>query len=203
MSYRLIVGLGNPGKEYEATRHNVGFLVVDQFAAKQRAEEWKANRNFKGDLSQIIDPNGEKIHLLKPTTYMNDSGSCIQKVCSYYKIPPEEMIIVYDEINLPVAEVKISLRGSAGGHNGMDDILKRIHSSFTRLRIGVGQKPHKEMDLADFVLGKFSPEDQNLINASMDHYLDCLQRLIRDGSEKAMMHINRKPKNNDRDQSQL
>ncbi len=203
MSYRLIVGLGNPGKDYEATRHNVGFQVVDAFATRCGAGEWKPNRNFRGDLSEILDSDGGKIHLLKPTTFMNDSGSCIQKVCSYYKIPPEDLIIVYDEINLPVAEVKISVKGSAGGHNGMDDILKRIHPSFTRLRIGIGQKPHKEMDLADFVLGKFSVEDQNSINASMDRYLECLERLIKDGAEKAMMHINRKPKNNDRDQSQL
>ena len=134
---------------------------------------------------------------------MNESGVGIQKVCSYYRIPPEEMLVIHDDINLDIGAVKASERGGSGGHNGLADIIARIKPTFTRLRIGIGQKTHKEMDLADYVLGKFSQEDETLISASMDRYLDCLERLIRDGSEAAMNHINRKPKNKDTEDGQL
>ena len=195
MSYRLIVGLGNPGSEYESTRHNIGFRIIDAFAVKCGASEWTKQRNLKGDLSQLLLEDGSKLQLLKPRTFMNESGVSIQKICSYYRVPPEETLIIYDDINLDVGVAKVSERGGSGGHNGLADIITRLKPTFTRLRIGIGQKTHKEMDLADYVLGKFSQEDQISINASMDYYLDCLERLIRDGTEKAMNHINRKTKN--------
>ncbi len=203
MSYRLIVGLGNPGDAYEATRHNIGFRVVDAFASKRGASPWAKNRNLKGDLSELPGEAGAKVYLLKPLTFMNESGVSIQKACSYYKIPPKEVIIVYDEINLDVGEVKVSLSGGPGGHNGLSDILSRLAPAFTRLRIGIGQKTPKEMSLADYVLGRFSQEDETLISASMERYTDCLERLLREGAEKAMIHINRKPKNKDREDGQL
>ncbi len=202
MSFRLIVGLGNPGDAYETTRHNIGFRVLDAFAAKRGATDWSKNRNLKGDLCQVV-VGDSKLVLLKPRTYMNESGVSIQKTCSYYKIPPEEFIVVYDEINLNVGEVKVSASGGPGGHNGLSDIISRIKPTFARLRIGIGQKPHKEMDLSDYVLGKFSEEDDAVIGASMERYLDSLDRLLREGAEKAMNHINRKPKNKDREDGQL
>jgi PTH1 family peptidyl-tRNA hydrolase len=202
MSYRLIVGLGNPGEEYERTRHNVGFRVIESYAAARGGADWTKQRNLKGDLSQVVF-EGSKVYLLKPRTYMNESGVSIQKACSYYKIPPEELLVIYDDITLDVGAVKASERGGTGGHNGLADIVSRIKPSFTRLRIGVGQKPHKEMDLADYVLGRFNPEDENLISASMERYFDCLDRLLRDGPEKAMIHINRKTKQKDREDGQL
>ena len=202
MSYRLIVGLGNPGEEYERTRHNIGFRVIDAFASASGASDWSKQRNLKGDLSQIV-AQGRKLHLLKPRTFMNESGASVQKACSYYKVPPEELLVIYDDITLDVGAVKVSERGGTGGHNGLADIVARIKPSFTRLRIGIGQKPHKEMDLADYVLGRFSLEDENTISASMDRYLDCLDRLLRDGPEKAMIHINRKTKQKDREDGQL
>ncbi len=195
MSYRLIVGHGKPGSEYESTRHNLGFRIIDAFAAKRGASEWVKQRNLKGDLSQLQGDDGSKLYLLKPRTFMNESGVSIQKVCSYYKVPPEEMLVIYDDINLDIGVVKVSERGGSGGHNGLADIIARIKPTFARLRIGIGQKTRKEMDLADYVLGKFSKEDETLISASMDCYLDCLERLVRDGTEKAMNHINRKTKN--------
>jgi len=207
MSYRLIVGLGNPGPEYEATRHNVGFRVIDHFAARLgfAPSDWKRERSLKGLLLQATHPNldaGELL-LLKPQTYMNESGASLQKTCSYFRVPPEEMIVIFDEINLPPGEVKASLSGSAGGHNGLADILRRIAPRFTRLRIGIGQKPRKEMDLADYVLGKFGAEEEALVSASMDRYTDCLERLLRDGPERAMNHINRRTIKDDSNQSQL
>lgn len=203
MSYRLIVGLGNPGSEYEATRHNIGFRVVDAFARKRGASDWVKNRKLKGMLSEFDTEADSKVYLLKPLTFMNESGVSIQKTCSYYKIPPEELIVIYDEINLNVGEVKVSVSGGPGGHNGLSDILSRIKPTFTRLRIGIGQKAIKEMSLADYVLGNFSMEDETLIGASMERYLDCLDRLLQEGAEKAMIHINRKPKNKDREDGQL
>ena len=203
MSYRLIVGLGNPGSEYKQTRHNIGFQVLDNFASKQGASAWSKNRNLKGDLSVFVPELDAKIYLLKPLTFMNESGVSIQKVCSYYRIPPEEVVVVYDEINLGLGEVKVSTSGGPGGHNGLSDIASRIKPTFTRFRIGIGQKTPKEMSLADYVLGKFSKEDEILISAFMERYLDCLERLIREGADKAMIHINRKPKTKDREDGQL
>ncbi|MDQ8203653.1 aminoacyl-tRNA hydrolase [Pelagicoccus sp. SDUM812003] len=197
MSFRLVVGLGNPGSEYVSTRHNIGFRVLDAFADNRGAEPWKKERSFKGELTSMVDDAFGKVILLKPQTYMNDSGRCVQKVCSYYKIPPEEMAVVYDELNLELGEVKISLAGSAGGHNGVADILSRIAPRFARVRVGIGQKPLKEMALADYVLSKFSSDEETIVAASMERYVDSLVRLLRDGPEMAMNHINRKKKNDD------
>ncbi len=196
MSYQLIVGLGNPGSAYAATRHNLGFRVLDSFA-RERGLSWTKERSFKGELATLSDPLLGKLTLLKPLTFMNASGSCVQKVCSYYKIPPENVVIVYDEINVNLGEVKLSLSGSAGGPNGLEDILRCLAPRFARLRIGIGPKAEKEMALADFVLGKLTSEEESLVASSMTLYRDSLERLLRDGPEKAMNHINRKIKPDD------
>lgn len=203
MSCRLVVGLGNPGKEYEETRHNIGFRVVDRFASKNGATEWATNRSLKGQLASVQFESVGKVLLLKPRTYMNESGVSIQKVCSYYKIPPEEVLIIYDEINIETGGVKLSDQGSAGGHNGLADIISRIKPTFGRLRIGVGPKLNPEMDLADFVLGKFNKEEETLMNASMSRFAECVEQILREGIEKAMISINRKPKPNDNNNSEL
>ena len=203
MRFRLIVGLGNPGAAYEKTRHNIGFRAIDNFAWAKGAEEWQKNRKLKGEITQIEQDGTEKLYLLKPTTFMNESGISLQKVSSYYKIPPEEIVVVYDEINLDVGEVKISALGGPGGHNGLSDIIDRLKPTFTRVRIGIGRKTPKEIDLADYVLGKFSEEDETLIGASMERYLDCLDRLLNEGLEKAMNFVNRKPKTKQREDGQL
>lgn len=194
--YRLIVGLGNPGAEYECTRHNIGFRVIDDFANKHSASEWKKERSFKSSLSSI-NIEGTKVILMKPGAFMNLSGMCLQKVASFYKIPPVETLIVYDEINVDLGQQKVSLKGSAGGHNGVLDIINRIHPVFTRLRVGIGPKEPKQMDLADFVLGKFKDEEELKISANMDKYVDSVERLLLDGPEKAMIHINKRIKNDD------
>ncbi len=203
MRFRLIVGLGNPGAAYEKTRHNIGFRVLDQFARAKGADEWQRNRKLKGEIALFEEDCSKKVYLAKPTTFMNNSGVCLQKVCSYYRIPPEEVIVVYDEINLEVGEVKISSRGGPGGHNGLSDIIDRLKPNFTRVRIGIGQKKPKEIDLADYVLGKFSEEDETKMSASMERYVDCLDQLLKEGAEKAMNFINRKPKTKQREDGQL
>lgn len=197
MSYRLIVGLGNPGSEYAYTRHNVGFRIVDAFASRHGPVEWKTERRLKGELAMLTKPAFGKLRLLKPTTFMNESGLCVQKTSSFYKVPPEEMVIIYDEINLPLGELKISVRGSSGGHNGLEDVINRVAPRFTRLRIGIGQKPITEMDLADYVLGKFTSDEETTLAASMDRFVDSLEQLLRLGPEKAMNQINRKQKDDD------
>jgi len=197
MSYRMIVGLGNPGSEYAKTRHNIGFRVVEAFAEKQGVDAWKKERKQKGEITTLASPKLGKLILVKPTTYMNESGVCVQKLCSYHKIPPEEVVIVYDEINLGVGEVKLSMSGSAGGHNGLSDILARIAPRFARIRVGIGGKPDKEMPLADYVLGNFSDDDESVVTASMDRYVESLELLLSLGPEMAMNQINRKRKNDD------
>lgn len=196
MSYQLIVGLGNPGSEYASTRHNAGFRVLDAFA-REHGAVWSKDRGLKGEVSFIISPEFGKLTLVKPITFMNASGDCVQKASSYYRIPPEKLVVIYDELNLALGEVKLSDSGSAGGHNGLEDILRLIAPRFARLRIGIGPKPLKEMALADYVLGKFTAEEDALFSASMERYLDSLERLLRDGAAKAMNHINRKQKNDD------
>ncbi len=197
MSYRMIVGLGNPGSEYANTRHNIGFRVVDAFAAKHGADAWTKDRKQKGEIALLSSQKLGRQILVKPTTYMNESGVCVQKLCSYYKIPPEEVVVVYDEINLEVGEVKLSMTGSAGGHNGLADILGRIAPRFARIRVGIGGKPHKEMPLADYVLGKFSSDDETVVSANMDRYVESIELLLAHGPELAMNQINRKRKNDD------
>lgn len=197
MSYRMIVGLGNPGSEYANTRHNVGFRVVDAFAAKQGAEAWKLERKHKGEIAPLSSSKLGKLILVKPTTFMNESGVCVQKLCSFFKIPPEEVVVVYDEINLEVGDVKLSLSGSAGGHNGLADILSRIAPRFARIRVGIGGKPRKEMPLAEYVLGTFSSDDETVVAASMDRYVESIELLLELGPDGAMNQINRKRNTDD------
>lgn len=192
MSYRMIVGLGNPGSEYAATRHNVGFRVVEAFARRHAADAWKRERKLQADLASLAQAEFGKLVLLKPATYMNASGAAVQKASSVFKIPPEQTVVIYDEINLSLGEVKLSLGGGPGGHNGLADVLAYLPPRFARVRIGIGAKPRKEMALADYVLGKLSPEEEAIVAASMDRYLESLERLLREGPERAMNHINRK-----------
>lgn len=193
----MIVGLGNPGSEYDQTRHNIGFRVLDAFAAKHGAEAWNKDRKQKGEIATLNSAKLGKQILVKPTTFMNESGVCVQKLCSYFKIPPEEVVIVYDEINLSVGEVKLSMTGSAGGHNGLADILARIAPRFARIRVGIGSKPSKEITLADYVLGKFSSNDDTVVTATMERYLESIELLLTLGPEMAMNQINRKRKTDD------
>ena len=194
MVFQLIVGLGNPGSEYVATRHNIGFRVLEAFALRHRAVAWSSERKHKCWLSSAVVSGVGKVYLAKPSTFMNDSGSSVQKLCSFFKVPPEGVVVVYDETNLDLGSFKLSVSGSSGGHNGVESILSCLPPRFARLRIGIGRKPIKEQPLADYVLGKFSTDEESIVTASMDSYLDSLDQLLREGSEKAMNQINRKQK---------
>lgn len=160
----LIVGLGNPGKEYERTRHNAGFRAIDTLADILSC---KIDRlKFQGLYTQV-NYQGKKLFLLKPQTYMNLSGRSVLQLSAYFNIPPQRIIVLFDDISLPPGRLRIRADGSAGGHNGIKSIISELGSqNFPRIKIGVGAKPHPEQDLADWVLSNFSAkEDQDLSSA--------------------------------------
>lgn len=186
-----IVGLGNPGLEYAQTRHNIGFHILDALAASRRAE-FKEFSKFEATACQV-SMGESSIWLVKPLTFMNRSGRCIGPMARYFKWLPEQIIVVYDEITLDPGRLKLSVRGSAGGHNGIADILTHLGNGFVRFRVGIGPKTHAEMDLADHVLGPFTEADLAWVHEHMPHYLDALQLTVRQGYDVAMNRLNQKP----------
>ncbi len=187
---RAIVGLGNPGDSYQNTRHNIGFLFLDYLAEKE-GKTWRKEKRFS---AEIITGNffGQKILLGKPQTYMNESGQSLSQLVRYHRWSWPSVVVVYDEINLSLGEMKLSDRGSAGGHNGMGSILGAGGADVTRFRLGIGHKRHTDMDLKDHVLGRFSPQDLLSLQSQMGKWADALQLVIDKGATIAMAFINQK-----------
>ncbi len=182
---KLIVGLGNPGKEYEGTRHNVGFMTIDRLANKLGLS-FKLETKFEGELA-TGNIGSNKVILLKPSTYMNLSGNSIIKVFNYYKINIEDLIIVYDDLDIPTGKIRIRQSGSAGGHNGIKSIIQSFSSSeFNRVRIGIDKDPRYKV--VDYVLGKFSTDELALMNQAFDKTNDLLMDFIKDDSFNAIMN---------------
>ena len=183
----VIAGLGNPGREYEGTRHNVGFMTLDALADKYNIDV--REKAFKGLIGKgVIE--GNKVILVKPQTYMNLSGECIRQVMDYYKVDPSEFIVIYDDISLVPGGIRIRKKGSAGGHNGIKNIIAHLGTQeFPRVRIGVGEKPAR-MDLADYVLGGFSKEDEALVKEACEHAAEAAAEILTDGPDKAMNDFN-------------
>nr|WP_243894375.1 MULTISPECIES: aminoacyl-tRNA hydrolase [Clostridium] len=182
----LIVGLGNPGKEYEHTRHNVGFDVIDLLAEKHNIE--LNRKKFKG---MYGDGNiaGEKVILLKPLTYMNLSGESVREIMDFYKITNEDIIVIYDDISLEVGRMRIREKGSAGGHNGIKNIIAHLNNDyFSRVKVGVGQ-PVKT-NLVSHVLGKFEKEDECKLNKTFEAACKAVQIIIEKGTAEAMNKFN-------------
>lgn len=180
----LIVGLGNPGKEYEETRHNAGFMAIDAFAARHHAVIDRARFSALTGICRI----GERtVLLMKPMTMMNLSGKAVAEAASFYKIPPEKVFILHDEISFAPGVLRIRRKGSAGGHNGLKSIIASLGSeAFPRVKIGVGQKPHPEYDLASWVLGRLPEADRTAIAARFPD-VDAALLLLLDGRiEEAM-----------------
>ena len=186
----IIAGLGNPTKKYEHTRHNIGFDVIQYLADKYNIS---INQNkFKGMCgSGVIE--GQKVLLLKPQTFMNLSGSSIREAVDFYKIDPEaELIIIYDDIALEPGYIRVRKKGSAGGHNGIKDIIARLGTQeFLRVRVGVGEKP-KEYELADYVLGHFSKEDREKVEDAIKCAADAIRLMVQDQTDAAMNSYNKK-----------
>lgn len=161
----IICGLGNPGPKYEETRHNAGFMALDALAEQEKV---KINRlKFKALYGEMVFPGGRAL-LLKPQTMMNASGVSVREAMAFYKLPPERLIVVYDDISLPCGKLRIRAKGSDGGHNGMKDIIYQLGTDqFPRVRVGIGQPPHKDYSVTDWVLGKFSDEEIPTMQAAV------------------------------------
>lgn len=184
----LVVGLGNPGDQYEHTRHNVGFAVADELAERCRVPLQRLK--FRA-LTNTVTLGGQKVLLMKPVTYMNLSGEAVREAAAFYKVPPEHILVLSDEVALPPGKLRVRKGGSAGGHNGLKNIIAHLGSDqFPRIRLGVGQKPHPDYDLADWVLGKFSKEDRKAIDAAVERSLDALQCALSQGIDQAMSRYN-------------
>ncbi len=182
---KLIVGLGNPGSEYDKTRHNIGFMCVDNFV-----DNSKWSNKFDGLLTEI-NYNGEKIIVLKPMTYMNDSGISIKKVVDYYKIEFSDILIIHDDMDLDIGKFKIKTNSSSGGHNGIKSIIKYLNTeSFARLKIGISH--NRNIDTKNYVLGKFSKEELIILNSVINKTKEIINSFINNGLEKTMNIYNTK-----------
>ena len=188
----IIAGLGNPTKEYEGTRHNVGFDVIDRLSERYNIDVTMEKHRALIGKGMIA---GQKVILVKPQTYMNLSGESIRSVIDYYKVDPEkELIVIYDDISLEVGQLRIRRKGSAGGHNGIKNIIANLGSSvFPRIKVGVGEKP-KGYDLADYVLGKFSKEDRVLMEEGYDLACEASALIMQGAIDQAMNEYNQKKK---------
>ncbi len=184
----LIVGLGNPGKEYERTRHNCGFNAIDMLAENLGCKIDKGK--FQG-LYGYTTYKGTKLFLLKPQTYMNASGRSVLQMSAYYHIPPERIIVLFDDISLEPGRLRVRADGSAGGHNGIKSIIQELGSqAFTRVKIGVGAKPHPEQDLADWVLSGFTASEQKAVDASLEPAGEAALCIIDHGVPQAANRFN-------------
>jgi PTH1 family peptidyl-tRNA hydrolase len=190
MPIAVIAGLGNPGSKYRNTRHNIGYALVDQLATKYGAT-WKHDARFEAEVA-VIQHDERKLMLLKPQTFMNASGRSLGTALRYRKLSAESLLVIYDDLTLDLGRIKLSVNGSAGGHNGIADILTQVGAGFARFRVGIGAKPHKEMDLADYVLSKFSKDEQTIFADQSLIFLDHLHLILNDGIDSSMNIINQR-----------
>lgn len=186
---QLIVGLGNPEPKYDRTRHNIGFEAVDALA-ESWGLNWEKNQRFQSLFAEGLAPNRSKIRLLKPLTYMNRSGQAVRAVTDWYKLAPESVLVIYDEMDLPVGRMRIRLSGSAGGHNGMKSIISHLGSQdFPRLRIGIGKSDGKK-ETVSHVLGKFVPTETKVVTEVLELAIKAVNLSLKEGVEKAMSLYN-------------
>ncbi|MBL9202132.1 MAG: aminoacyl-tRNA hydrolase [Opitutaceae bacterium] len=191
MFLSLVAGLGNPGRDYEATRHNLGWVVLDAFA-KKHGLAWKPAPQFEAEVARWDLGAGRTRWLLKPLTFMNDSGRAVAALARFHKIAPEAIAVVYDDLTMELGRIKVTVTGSAGGHNGVASLLTHVGDGFARYRLGIGPKQPPQMELSDFVLGKFTSEQQLTVTRQLDTYVQGLELLLSRGSEAAMNQLNRK-----------
>jgi PTH1 family peptidyl-tRNA hydrolase len=194
MSISLVAGLGNPGREYADTRHNLGWVVLDAFA-KRHGLSWQAAKRFDAEVARWEFAPGQTRWLVKPQTFMNDSGVPIRSFASFHKIPATAILAVYDDIAIDVGRVKVSESGSSAGHNGVASLLECLGDGFVRFRLGIGPRQPPQMDLKDFVLGKFSPEQHSLLLQQLETTLQGLDLLLEKGVAMAMNRLNRRAQN--------
>lgn len=183
---KMIVGLGNPGKEYELTRHNIGFMVIDNYAKFYHVDGFK--EKFHGSYAKIYR-NGEYFVLLKPLSYMNLSGTVIKQFASFFKIKPEDILVIHDDLDLPIGKIKVKFKGSSGGHNGIKNIIENLKTEvFPRLKIGISKD--ENIDTINYVIGKFSNKDINKINKILEFTPNIIDDFLDHDIEKVMSKYN-------------
>lgn len=186
----LIVGLGNPGPQYASTRHNTGFMTLDLLASRLQVKVSK--ERFRA-LTGQAEYEGQRLLLMKPQTFMNASGIAVEAAAHYYKLPPERILVLFDDISLPVGRLRIRKDGSAGGHNGLKSIISMLGSDqFPRVKIGVGAKPHPDYDLADWVLSTVNKADQPAYQSALRSAADAALYVVTSGCDKAAAVYNGK-----------
>ncbi|MEC8614006.1 MAG: aminoacyl-tRNA hydrolase [Verrucomicrobiota bacterium] len=190
MPIAVIAGLGNPGSKYRNTRHNIGYTLVDQLAAEYDAT-WKYEARFKAEVA-VIQHDERKLTLLKPQTFMNASGRSLRTLLRYRNLSAESMLVIYDDLNLGLGRTKLSVNCGSGGHNGIADVLNQVGTGFARFRVGIGAKPLKEMDLADYVLSKFSKDELIILADRSPIFLDQIYLILNEGIESSMKTINQR-----------
>ena len=184
----IIVGLGNPGGEYEATRHNAGFIVIDMLAEECSCAVTKLKFKSLYGTAQIGD---KKCILMKPQTYMNNSGEAVRDAAAFYKIPAERIIVVSDDISIDVGKLRIKRKGSDGGHNGLKSIIYQLQSdNFARIKMGVGKKPHPEYDLAAWVLSRFKNDEVESLKSAAKNACDAIKLIVGEKIDMAMNKFN-------------
>lgn len=184
----ILACLGNMGREYENTRHNIGFLAAERLIEKN---DLRCNRLRFRALTEVIDFGGTKVLLMMPQTYMNNSGEAVGEAARFYKIPPERVIVIYDDVAIPLGKVRVRANGSAGGHNGIKSIIAHLGSDkFPRVKVGVGSPTNPEYDLADWVLGSFTQAERKTINDTLDRALGAAETLIQKGILEAQNKFN-------------
>ncbi len=180
----MIVGLGNPGRQYENTRHNTGFMALDAIAEKARTDIKRIK--YKGLIGECRLA-GKRTLLLKPSTFMNLSGQSVQEAMSFYKLSPQQVLVLFDDVNLAPGKLRIRRKGSDGGHNGMKNIIYLSGSDqFPRIKIGVGQKPHPDYNLADWVLSRFSAQELKDLSPALENAAAAAELIVKGEIDRAM-----------------
>lgn len=184
---KIIVGLGNPGREYSATRHNAGFLVVDELARRWNCQSWKNKSN-----AQVAEFRGtEQVLLVKPQTYMNLSGTSVGELARWYKVDSEDIVVVFDDLDLPVGRLRLRMKGGSGGHRGIESLLTHLSKdTFARVRLGIGRPP-EGWEVADYVLSRFTAEEEPLVEQAIAKAADAVESIIKVGLTKTMNLFNK------------
>ncbi len=184
----LIVCLGNPGKQYENTRHNIGFMTADEL---ERRDGTKVNKLKYRALTAEMKLGGERVLVMKPQTYMNLSGEAVKLAGGFYKIPPERVLVISDDVSLPLGKLRIRANGSAGGHNGLKNIIQHLGTdAFPRIKIGVGAPNHPEHEMVDWVIGNFTPAEKKVVSEAVARAADAAACLIEKGVNEAQNKFN-------------
>ena len=195
MSVTLLAGLGNPGAKYAGTRHNLGFMVVDALAAAEGLS-WQHEPRFEAEIARWNVRPGETRWLVKPQTFMNESGRALRRLLDFHKLPVESLAVAYDEMNIEIGRVKLSVSGSAGGHNGIASLLAHVGDGFLRYRLGIGSSERPPgMDIADYVLGKFSVSEKPIIDHNLPFFVEGARLLFTSSPAEAMNRLNRRIRN--------